>query len=80
MNLNMNSRIENFEISDSIDLCGYLQQIVDEHYKRSLDDNYSLFKNFSFKEEMVKAGLEEMVKDGLEESNTVSKKKIGNWG
>jgi hypothetical protein len=37
MNLNVNRRNENFEISDDNDLCGYLEKIVDHEFSRPLD-------------------------------------------
>lgn len=37
MNLNVNRRTENFEISDDGDLCGYLEKIVDHEFSRPLD-------------------------------------------
>lgn len=62
MNLNMNSRIENYEISDSVEMCNYLQEIVDEHFSQKLGNNNSLFKNFTFKEKESNVSVSNMEK------------------
>jgi hypothetical protein len=44
MNLNMNQRIENYEISDDVEMCGYMEQIVETHFAAGMQDSCNMFK------------------------------------
>lgn len=46
MNLNLNERIEFYEISEGSPIGGYLKQIVDHHFALPLEDSYAGFKDF----------------------------------
>ena len=46
MNLNMNKRIEFFEISEGSKISDYLREIVDYHFEKPSEDSYSSFKDF----------------------------------
>ena len=61
MNLNLNKRIESYEISEGSPISGYLRQIVDYHFSKPAEDSYAAFKDFDIdqdkKEEPQKARL-----------------------
>lgn len=46
MNLNMNQRIEFFEISEGTPISDYLRQVVDFHFRQPMEDSYGAFKDF----------------------------------
>lgn len=46
MNLNLNQRIEFYEISEGSPISGYLRQIVDYHFALPSEDSYAAFKDF----------------------------------
>ena len=46
MNLNLNERIEFFELSEGSPISGYLSQVMDHHFALPLDDSYDGFKSF----------------------------------
>lgn len=46
MNLNLNERIEFYEISEGSPISGYLAQIMDHHFALPLEDSYDGFKSF----------------------------------
>jgi hypothetical protein len=46
MNLNLNERIEFYEISEGSPISGYLSQIMDHHFALPLEDSYDGFKSF----------------------------------
>lgn len=46
MNLNLNARIEFFEISEGSPISGYLKQVVDFHFAKPSEDSYGAFKDF----------------------------------
>ena len=46
MNLNLNERIEFYEISEGSPISGYLKQIMEHHFALPLEDSYSGFKDF----------------------------------
>jgi hypothetical protein len=45
MNLNLNQRIEFYELSEGSPISGYLRQIVDYHFALPLEDSYQGFKD-----------------------------------
>lgn len=47
MNLNMNKRIEFYEISEGTPISGFLREITDYHFGRPAEDSYSAFKDFN---------------------------------
>lgn len=51
MNLNLNKRIEFFEISEGSPISGYLKQIADFHFSKPSEDSYGAFKDFDIVEE-----------------------------
>lgn len=51
MNLNMNQRIEFYEISEGSPISGYMRQIVDFHFAKPSEDSYAAFKDFDIVEE-----------------------------
>jgi hypothetical protein len=46
MNLNLNERIEFYEISEGSPISGYLGEIMDHHFGLPLEDSYAGFKSF----------------------------------
>lgn len=46
MNLNLNERIEFFELSEGSPISGYLEQVMDHHFGLPLEDSYDGFKSF----------------------------------
>lgn len=46
MNLNLNERIEFYELSEGSPISGYLSQIMDHHFAMPLEDSYDGFKSF----------------------------------
>ena len=50
MNLNLNERIEFYELSEGSPISGYLKQIVDHHFALPLEDSYAGFKDFKIEE------------------------------
>lgn len=50
MNLNLNERIEFYEISEGTPISGYLKQIMDYHFALPSEDSFSAFKNFKIAE------------------------------
>lgn len=46
MNLNLNERIEFYEISEGSPISGYLRQVMDHHFALPLEDSYGGFKSF----------------------------------
>lgn len=50
MNLNLNERIEFYELSEGSPISGYLKQITDYHFSLPLEDSYHGFKDFKIDE------------------------------
>lgn len=50
MNLNLNERIEFYELSEGSPISGYLRQVVDHHFALPLEDSYAGFKDFRISE------------------------------
>jgi hypothetical protein len=46
MNLNLNERIEFYELSEGTPISGYLREVVDYHFALPLEDSYAGFKDF----------------------------------
>jgi hypothetical protein len=46
MNLNLNKRIEFYEISEGTPISGFMRQIVDYHFSMPPEDSYEAFKRF----------------------------------
>lgn len=46
MNLNMNQRIEFYELSEGTPISDYMRQITDHHFAMPLEDSYAGFKDF----------------------------------
>lgn len=46
MNLNLNKRIEFYEISEGTEISGFLREIVDFHFAQPCEDSYEAFKRF----------------------------------
>lgn len=46
MNLNLNRRIEFYEISEGTEISGFLREIVDYHFAQPCEDSYEAFKRF----------------------------------
>lgn len=46
MNLNLNQRIEFYELSEGTAISGYLRSIVDYHFALPLEDSFAGFKDF----------------------------------
>lgn len=46
MNLNLNERIEFYELSEGSPISGYLRQVMDHHFSMPLEDSYDGFKSF----------------------------------
>lgn len=46
MNLNLNERIEFYELSEGSPISGYLKQVTDHHFALPLEDSYAGFKDF----------------------------------
>lgn len=46
MNLNLNRRIEFYEISEGTEISGFLREIVDFHFAQPCEDSYEAFKRF----------------------------------
>lgn len=47
MNLNLNQRIEFYEISEGTEISGFLREIVDFHFAQPSEDSYEAFKRFN---------------------------------
>lgn len=47
MNLNMNQRIEFYEISEGTAISGFLKEITDFHFAQPSEDSYEAFKRFN---------------------------------
>lgn len=56
MNLNLNERIEFYELSEGSPISGYLRQIVDHHFALPLEDSYAGFKDFRIEDEPLAGG------------------------
>jgi hypothetical protein len=52
MNLNLNARIEFYELSEGSPIGGYLKQIVDHHFAQPSADSYGSFKDFEIADEV----------------------------
>jgi len=50
MNLNLNMRIEYFEISEGTPISNYLREVTDYHFFLPREDSFSAFKNFRVSE------------------------------
>ena len=50
MNLNLNERIEFYELSEGSPISGYLSQVMDHHFALPLEDSYDGFKSFGIDE------------------------------
>lgn len=50
MNLNLNERIEFFELSEGSPISGYLSEIMDYHFALPSEDSYGAFKSFQLRE------------------------------
>jgi len=46
MNLNLNKRIEFYEISEGSPISGYFKQVMDYHFALPMEDSYSAYKEF----------------------------------
>lgn len=46
MNLNLNERIEFYELSEGSPISGYLREVMDFHFALPLEDSYAGFKDF----------------------------------
>ena len=46
MNLNLNERIEFYELSEGTPISSYLREVVDYHFSLPLEDSYAGFKDF----------------------------------
>ena len=57
MNLNMNSRIENFEISENLEFRKFYSSFVNDIFKQKIDDNFN--QNLDFKTKEVKNNKKE---------------------
>ena len=51
MNLNLNARIEFYQISEGTPISDYLRHIVDYHFALPMEDSYSAFTDFDMPEE-----------------------------
>jgi len=51
MNLNLNERIEFYELSEGSPISGYLKQVVEYHFALPLEDSYGGFKDFKIEDE-----------------------------
>lgn len=51
MNLNLNERIEFYELSEGSPISGYLKQVVDHHFALPLEDSYAWFKDFKIEDD-----------------------------
>lgn len=51
MNLNLNERIEFYELSEGSPISGYLKQIVEHHFAMPLEDSYNGFKDLDINDE-----------------------------
>lgn len=51
MNLNLNRRIEFYEISEGTEISGFLREIVDYHFRYPPEDSYESFKRFKLGDE-----------------------------
>lgn len=58
MNLNLNQRIEFFEISEGSPISGYLREVVDHHFASPAEDSYSVFKDLQLGEPPQKSKVE----------------------
>jgi hypothetical protein len=47
MNLNLNQRIEFYEISEGTEISGFLKEITDFHFAQPSEDSYEAFKKFN---------------------------------
>ena len=70
MNLNLNARIEFYQISEGTPISGYLRHIADYHFRLPMEDSYSAFKDFDMPEE--KSDPSKIVKK-------CDQKLMGNW-
>jgi len=52
MNLNLNARIEFYELSEGSPISGYLKQVVDHHFAQPSADSYGSFKDFDIKDQV----------------------------
>ena len=52
MNLNLNERIEFYELSEGSPISGYLKGIVDFHFARPSEDSYAAFKDFDIADQV----------------------------
>jgi hypothetical protein len=66
MNLNMNKRIEFYEISEGSPISDYLRGIVDYHFEKPPEDSYAAFKDLDFGESEAK-------------NNAPVQKRLGGW-
>jgi len=51
MNLNLNRRIEFYEISEGTPISGFMREIVDYHFSMPSEDSYEAFKRFQLGKE-----------------------------
>lgn len=58
MNLNLNERIEFYEISEGSPISDYLRQVMDHHFALPLEDSYDGFKSFKLGDEVKNAAAE----------------------
>jgi hypothetical protein len=65
MNLNLNERIEFYEISEGSPISDYIRQVTDYHFALPVEDSYGAFKAFA-------------VKEGSSEMDNASRK-FGGW-
>ena len=52
MNLNLNARIEFYELSEGSPIGGYLKQVVDHHFAQPSEDSYGAFKDFDIADQV----------------------------
>jgi len=52
MNLNLNARIEFYELSEGSPISGYLRQVVNHHFAQPSADSYGSFKDFDIADQV----------------------------
>ena len=52
MNLNLNARIEFYELSEGSPIGGYLKQVVDHHFAQPSADSYGAFSDFDIADQV----------------------------
>jgi hypothetical protein len=70
MNLNLNARVESFEISDSKQICDYLDKIVSEHFRKPLEGSWDTFKSLQINDKQSNLDLT---------TKTQTPARLGSW-